>query len=193
MRSSPSRALPRDAVWILGQGIGHLIGGRNVIRYFFPRLFEVACEDPRERVEYALLALSWEDWRGWPVGEARAVHQALVALWRFRLALEPGIGAWPEVNELFRLLSETFGDPEPLLAAWRVAEGDAPTWNLAQWVLAISKGKSGLTWLPEAIQSFLRAENTRRKLLEVARTSHDVVCATECAVAAEALSCSRTG
>ncbi|MEV5826555.1 hypothetical protein AB0L25_13350 [Spirillospora sp. NPDC052242] len=118
----PPRALGPDELSRFAAKALNTWGGPEDVRYFAPRLLELAAEDAfvRPDVEVVFGKLAGAGWRDWP--EADAVAGFLAGFWTRTLARFP---SRPRAGTALCALAATGLDLAPFLAAWAEAAARA--------------------------------------------------------------------
>ena len=114
----PVQELSEDLLGVVLGNVVTLSGGMQDLKYFLPRLLEVAIQHPsREDLTSVLSIADQAGLRGWPNAERTSVHRFLHAWWRQCLEEPVSFNAWP-VEDALCAAAFAFEDLSVLLADW---------------------------------------------------------------------------
>jgi hypothetical protein len=116
----PVRQLPTDALRPYAANVMFTVGGVADLRYFLPRLLEIACGEGFSWPDLESVAgrLRLAEWHGWQDEERDAVRDLLAALWADALAGDPD---QEDVDTILCAIGNAEDDLEPYLTEWASA------------------------------------------------------------------------
>lgn len=114
----PVRGLPENLVAVVLAHVVSVYGGAHDLKYFLPRLLEVAVESPLREGMTAVLSSAYQvELRFWPEVERASVSRFLRAWWQQCLEEPVNFNTWPFEDALCAA-AFVFDDLSPLLTAW---------------------------------------------------------------------------
>lgn len=156
----------------MGVVLAHVVsvyGGAQNLKYFLPRLLEVAVESALKEGMTAVLSSAYqaELW-SWPEVERVSVNRFLQAWWQQCLEEPVNFNTWP-VEDALCAAAFAFDDLSPLLTAWARDERLNTTLHAMNTVrLHLSEGNGGLELQPFWEQRPIQAGQVRVWLLSPA-------------------------
>lgn len=122
--SLPVRQLPEELMGFVLANVVYLYGGPADLKYFLPRLLELAVQRPlREGLTAVLSAAYQAKLPSWPEAERTAVHRFLLAWWRQVLPEPVSFDTFP-VEDALCAAAFAFDNLSELLDEWDRNEND---------------------------------------------------------------------
>lgn len=169
--SLPVRQLPEELMGFVLANVVCLYGGPSDLKYFLPRLLELAVQRPlREGLTAVFSAAYQAELPSWPDAERTAVHRFLRAWWRQVLAEPVSFDTFP-VEDALCAAAFAFDDLSVLLDEWDRADGLNATlhvMNTARLHLSEEDGRVELALHPYWDVRPVQTEQVRAWLLSPA-------------------------
>jgi hypothetical protein len=120
LASAELRQLPVDVLRPYAANVMLTVGGVDDLRYFTPRILEIACTVGFNWPDLEPIAgrLRMAGWRHWPSDQPHAVRGALQTLWSTTLATFP---VTPDIDTVLCALGNAEDDLDPYLTMWSAA------------------------------------------------------------------------
>jgi hypothetical protein len=119
------RQIPIDVLRPYAADVMLTVGGIDDLRYFLPRILEIACtvEFQWPDLEPVASRLRIAGWQDWPATETAAVRGVLQALWATTLATFPST---LDIETVLCAIGNAEDDVDPYLISWAAALHDPP-------------------------------------------------------------------